>query len=226
MHDPGLHPTLKPAPALLEPGEESCRGLLVGGGGDHGAHIAKARESHSEIGVFGQIVRIPAADRPQHGGAEVIRRPAERQRQAEARKAGKEHVKQTRIFGGEHAGEPVVLGIVDRELRLHAGKPFVMRQEALKRAPQLVGFRPVFGVEDCDERAARERQGNIERLGLGAGPDGRCDHELVGRAEPHRLQGSAGRVIVRLQDELDVELFRQSSAFRQAMSCLIAATSR
>ncbi len=68
-----------------------------------------------------------------------------------------EHIEQARIFGGEHAREPAVPGVVDRELRLHAGKPFVMRQKSRERAPQLVGFQPVLGVEHRDELAARER---------------------------------------------------------------------
>jgi hypothetical protein len=135
--------------------------------------------------------------------------PPERQGQAVARKAREQHVEQTRIFRGEHAREPIVLGVVDGELRLHAGEPFVMRQERLERAPQLVGLGPVFGVEDRHEHAACEGERDIERLGLGARPDIGRDHEFIGQAEPHRFQRGAGRAVVRFQDELDVELFRR-----------------
>src|SRR5580704_7869556 len=81
MHQPGLHPAFVPARALLEPCPEASRRFLVGGRRQYIGAIAKTAEAHSKVGVFGQVVGIPAADFAEHGGPEMVRRSAEWQRQ-------------------------------------------------------------------------------------------------------------------------------------------------
>jgi hypothetical protein len=71
-------------------------------------------------------------------------------------KSGQEDVEQAGIFGGEQPRQPAVLGVVDRQPRLHAGKPCVLRSEGLQRAAKLIGLRPVLGVVDHEVFAARE----------------------------------------------------------------------
>src|SRR3954454_23881561 len=80
VHRPGLHPTFEPARALAQPGAKACWRLFVGGRVDDGRAIAEAREPDAEIGILGDVVSIPSADVMQRGGAEMIRRAAQRHR--------------------------------------------------------------------------------------------------------------------------------------------------
>src|SRR6185437_1413146 len=73
MHHPCLHPAFKPARALTQPRPETGRGLLECRGIDHAGAVAEACEAHAEICVLGDVVGIPAADRAQRLGAEMIR---------------------------------------------------------------------------------------------------------------------------------------------------------
>ena len=122
-----------------------------------------------------------------------------------------QHVEQSGVFRGEQAGEPAVGGVVDGEARLHAGEPLVAGLEGLQREAQLIGFRPILGVVDGDEGAARQWQRDVQRLRLGARPDAGGDHDLERRASRSRGERLAGLVIVGFEDELDVELFRADS---------------
>ena len=151
VHQPGLHPALEPARALPEPRAEARRRFLVGGRRNDRGAIAEARQPHAEIGVLGHVVGVPGADPPQHRGAEMVRRAAERQRQPPCREPRQEHVEQAGIFGGEQAREPGVRGVVDGETGLHAGQPLVAGDEGLQREAELIGLRPVLRVVDRDE---------------------------------------------------------------------------
>ena len=98
------------------------RRFLVGGGADGADAVAEAGDAHADIGVLGDVIGVPGADIAQRGGAEMIGRTAERQRQVERGEPGQENVELAGIFGGEQPGEPTVRGIVDAQRRLHAGE--------------------------------------------------------------------------------------------------------
>ena len=69
------------------------------------------------------------------------------------REAAKENVELARIIGREHAGEPIIRGVVDGEARLHASEPIAALAKRIDRAAKLIGFRLVLGV--IDDRVRR-----------------------------------------------------------------------
>src|ERR1700733_12310997 len=87
MHEPGLHPAFVPAGTLLEPRAKPSGRLLISGRRDRRRTITEPMQPNAEIGVFGHITRVPAADPPQRGGTEMVRRSAERKRQPQRGKA-------------------------------------------------------------------------------------------------------------------------------------------
>ena len=108
----------------------------------------------------------------------MIRGPAERDGELQAVECRQEPLEQRVVFDGELAGEPVVAGVVEIELRLEAGKigrPLLERGEGFA---QLIALRPVLGVIDDEIFAAGERQRIIERLWLGARVKVRHHHYL------------------------------------------------
>jgi len=104
------------------------------------------------------------------------------------------------------AGEPTVRRVVDSEPRLDTGEPCIASDERFEGEPELIGLRAVFGVVNCDVRAARKQQGGIERLGFGFWADAWGNHDLERGRQIHRRQRRLRLVVVRFEDELDVEL--------------------
>jgi hypothetical protein len=91
-------------------------------------------ETNNEIGVFGDIIGIPAAGLPQCSGTKMVGRTAEWQRQMQGRKSGQESIELAGIGSREHPREPVV----DRQRCLEAGEPLVRRHERIKSPPDNV----------------------------------------------------------------------------------------
>src|SRR5215204_688530 len=89
VHGPGLHPAFHPAGALAQPRAKARRRLFIGRRIDNGCAVAETREPHAEIGVLGNVVRIPGADLAQRGGAEMVGRASEWQREPQLCKAGR-----------------------------------------------------------------------------------------------------------------------------------------
>ena len=87
------------------------------------------------------------------------------------------------IIGREHAREPVIGGVVDGQARLQAGEPVVGSHEDIDGAPELIGFRHIFGVVHDRVNAARQRQRHIERLRFGTWPDRRRHDDFEWRPE-------------------------------------------
>ena len=90
---------------------------------------------------------------------------------------------------------------------LYAGEPLVTCDEGFERDAQLVGLRPVFGIVDRNEGAARKRQRGVERFGLGAGPRGWGNDNLERCPEAQSRKRLAGLAIVGFDHEFDIELF-------------------
>jgi hypothetical protein len=66
---------------------------------------AGAREADAEIGVLGDVVGVPAADRVEHGARKMVGGPAQRDGQIETLERRQEAVEQRRVFDGELARE-------------------------------------------------------------------------------------------------------------------------
>ncbi|ODS00445.1 hypothetical protein AUC69_00825 [Methyloceanibacter superfactus] len=101
MHEPGLHETLEPAGALADPAAEPARRFLVGGGGDHLATITGPRQPRAEIGVLGDVERVPRHQPFQCRDAKMIGGATERDRQLEPVERRQQPVEQGGVFEGE-----------------------------------------------------------------------------------------------------------------------------
>ncbi len=131
---------------------------------------------------------------------------AKRNNQPAPGKPWQKAAKQHRIFKGKHAGEQVAPEVTDNERRLHTGKLAAAPPEGLPSLQQLVGMRPILGIENGDNLATGKLQRIIQRLGLGARTAGRHKDQLeIGRHSVAPDRGN-GLVIVLLADKLDVEL--------------------
>ena len=84
--------------------------------------IAEARQAQAEIGILGDVERVPAADLVERGAAEMIGGAAERQRHVEGGERRQEPVEERRIFDREQAREQAGVAVVDDERRLQAGE--------------------------------------------------------------------------------------------------------
>ena len=110
------------------------------------------------------------------------------------------------VFGGEQRASQLsaVLSMHSRACTQASFLPPVI--ESLQGAAQLVGLRPVLGIVDHGEAAARERQRDVERLRFGAraargdGDDRDRDAAAAGG------DGGAGLAVVGFERDDDVEL--------------------
>ena len=93
--------------------------------GDHLAAIAEPPQPGAEIGVLRDIVGIPPADMLERGAPEVVRSPAQREKQPPPRQERQQAAKQRRIFEGEHRREPAMVAVGDDQGRLQAGEVLV-----------------------------------------------------------------------------------------------------
>ena len=152
----GLHVAFHPARALPDPVAGMAGRFLEGGGIDDADAIALLRQADAEIGVLGDVEGIPAVQFAQHVDLEMVRGAAERNRHVEPLEPRQHLVEPQRVIEREHAGEPVLGGVVIVEPALEAGG--VGRRPAERRhdLAQLIGLRPVLGVED-DEDIRRAR---------------------------------------------------------------------
>ena len=138
----------------------------------------------------------------------MVRGSSERNGEIEPVKRRQQPIEQSAIFDRELAGQPIVSRVVEVEFRLHRGEVGRPCAEGMKRAAKLVALRPVLGIVNHNEFAARKRQRVVQRLRLGARRDIRHhdDFDIAGKAEcPRRLDGAWVR---RFEDELDIELSR------------------
>ena len=74
VHQPRLHVAFDPARALTNPITDlAIRSLFIGGRVDHPGAIAMLEHANAQVGVFGDVERIPRAQFTQPLGVEVIR---------------------------------------------------------------------------------------------------------------------------------------------------------
>ena len=103
VHEVGLHPPLEPAGALPDPLADCSRRLLPRGRCQDGRAPAPPRHAETEVGILGDVERIPASGGDEGVAAEMVRRAAERYGQAEPRQRGQDGVEQGGVFDGELA---------------------------------------------------------------------------------------------------------------------------
>jgi hypothetical protein len=137
----------------------------------------------------------------------MIGRTAERKRQVQPREPGQEDVELAGIIRREHAGEPIVGGIVDGQARLHASEPSAVPAEHLDSAAELIEFRTVLGVIHDRISAARQWQRHIECFRLGARAKRRSGDDFERRSERETRQRAPGFLVAAFDDEFHVEFF-------------------
>ena len=74
---------------------------------------------------------------------------------------------------------------------------------------QLIARRTVLGVEHRDERASGERKRGIQGFRLGARPKVRRNQDFEGRTGIQLPQSLAGRRVIGLQHEDDLQFLRR-----------------
>ena len=202
----GLDVALDPARALADPVLEVRVGLLERRRVDHRRAVAGLVQADAEIGVLGDVVRVPGAELAQPLGDEVVRRAAERDRRAVGVQARQQQLEPHRVLGREPAREQVLVGVVVVELRLDAGDVRVGLRERDDDLLELVGIGAVLGVEDDRDVAARQHQAVVARLRLGLRLRVGHDDEAEVRRQVHRLDREDRLVVVLLAQQQDVEL--------------------
>lgn len=101
MGEAGLQEALHPAGALVQPGPECPRRLLQRIAGQVRHVVARPGEANSEIGILGDVPRIPAVQASENVGPEMGRGASERNRNAPGGEGGNQDVEQRRILDGE-----------------------------------------------------------------------------------------------------------------------------
>jgi hypothetical protein len=127
----------------------------------------------------------------------------------QGRKSGQERIELSGIGGREHAREPTVGRVVDRQRRLEAGNPRVGRRERIKSAPELIRLRDVFGIVDDSERTSGKWKRDVERLRLGPRSDRWRCYDCERRTQVELGKGSPGVTVVGLNDEYHIKFFRR-----------------
>src|SRR5271170_3281718 len=130
---------------------------------------------------------------------------AKSDRRADRRKSRVDDVEQGGIFDGEQARQPGILDIVDDQTRLQASN-FGVLDEARGRQAELAWLRTILGVIDYDVLAPQERQGDVQRAGLGARRSRRGDDHVIARRQAPARKLAQGLDVVGLDDDLDVQL--------------------
>ena len=206
VHQQRLQIALDPARALLDPGRGLVARLLEGGGVDDADAVALLGQADAEIGVLGDVERIPGAKLAQHVDLEMVGGAAERDRNAEAFEAGQHLVEPQRIVEREHPRQPVVVGVEVVQPALQAGGVGGRAREGGDHLAELIGLGPVLGVVDHEIFAAGEAQRIVAGLRLGLGLRRRHADHLEHAFEAERARDLDGVVVVGLEHELDVEL--------------------
>ena len=85
MHQPGLHIALEPARALAEPAHQACAAPPQRWWRKAWRSDSPSREPDAEIGILGDVERVPRHEPFQRRHAEMVRGAAERDRQASCR---------------------------------------------------------------------------------------------------------------------------------------------
>ena len=202
----GLDVALDPARALADPVLDVRVGLLERRRVDHRRPVARLVQADAEVGVLGDVVRVPGAELAQARGDEVVGGAAQRDRRAVGVQARQQQLEPHRVLGREPARQQVLIGVVVVELRLHAGDRGVGLREGDDDLLELVGVGPVLGVEDHRDVAARQHQAVVAGLGLRLRLRMGHDDEPEVRRQVHLLDREDRLLVVLLAEQQHVEL--------------------
>lgn len=205
MHRPGHCIALEPARALLDPGQRAAVRLFPGNACEQLCPVTAAGQADAQIGVFGDVMRIPAAQFLQRLAAEEQRGAAQGHHKAHARNPGQHGAKPGRVFDGETARQPVRARVVIVQNALQAGDFGAGIGEMAHHDMQLFGFGHVFGVIDPDHRSAAEVQRIVQRARLGLDRTVRDGHNPHPARQAGPGQGIPRGVIVFLDHQQDIQ---------------------
>ena len=217
VHQQRLHVALDPARALANPVVGVAARFLERGRVDDADAIALLADADAEIGVLGDVERVPGVQLAQHVGAEMVRRAAERDRHVEPFEPRQHLVEPQRIVEREHARQPVLADVVVVEPALQAGGVRRRTAEGRDHLAELVRLRPVLGVVDHQIFAAREAQREIAGLRLGLRLRRRHQDDFEHAFEAERARNRDGLVIAGFKHDLDVELAERIVEFAQRL---------
>jgi hypothetical protein len=128
---------------------------------------------------------------------------------AQAVERRQQPVEQRAIFDGELARQPIVVGVVEIELRLEAGKVRRALAKRCERLAQLITLGPVLGVVDHEIVAPGERQRVVQCLRLGAWMQVRHHQNFHIAGQIERARRCDRLFIDGFEDQFDVELRRR-----------------
>lgn len=208
MHGESLGVALDPARTLVKPGGRPFRCLLARRRGDEPGAVSAGGEAEAEIGILGDVARVPEAHGFQRIAAEEIARSAERHGTAEARQQREKGIEVTGIFERELTCQPVGAAIVPAERCLQAGEAVLRILEHLDGSSDLARVGDVLGVIDAHDGSGRESHRVVEGARLGLGMARRYDNDLETGIEFEPACGGERIRIDGFGNQLDVELVR------------------
>ena len=126
-----------------------------------------AGQPDAQIGVFGHVMGIPAAQPFNRRAAEKQGRPTQRDHQTHPLQPGQDQTEPPGIFDGKAARQPVSSGVVEIKRTLQAGHLWPAIVKAVHDTVKLRRFRRIFGVIDADDAAPAEIQREIQRARFG-----------------------------------------------------------
>ena len=135
-------------------------------------------QPHAQIGILGNVERVPRAKLPKNADTKMVGCAAKRQREAKTAEQRQKPPKQRRVFDCELARQPVLLCVEIVEPRLQAGKFGRCVMENGGGFAKLVRIRAVLGVVDDRKVPCRKLQRIIEGFRLRARLTVRNDDEI------------------------------------------------
>ena len=207
VHEPRLHVALVPTRPLANPVDTVHICFFERDRVEHSGAVPLARDAHPEIGVLGDVERIPRTELDEHVLAEVIRRPAQRNRRLADHQSRQQVAEPDAVVGGEPLRENVVGDVVEAQLALHADDGIVV--EFTKRrhhSAQLERVWVILRVEDGDDIACGEMQPVVAGFRFGPRIARRCEHRGDDGRRVDRMGGLDRRCVVLLEQEQYLQL--------------------
>ena len=200
---------------MLDP--RDCPGvrLLLRDCLDQFGAIAVPDQPQAQIGIFGHIMGIPAADLFNRRTPQEQRRSTQRHHQPKLLQTRQDDPEPHRIFQRKAAGQPIAVGIVVVENPLQASDLGSQLGKALHHFADLVGGGRIFGVIDADDGSLREIKRIVQRPRFGPQrPARHFDHLILG-GQTDLIQSGPGQFVVILEDQADIEQFCRIVDHRQ-----------
>ena len=164
-------------------------------------------QTNAEVGVFGHVMGIPAAEFLDRIAAEKQGGAAQRHGQPHSLITGQDHTEPCCIFDREAARQPVGARIVEVENPLNTGHLRSRLCEMRGDLVKLFGLGRIFGVINAHDRAAAEIEREIQGAGFGFDPATRHDDLSHPAREFSAGDGLLCDGVILFDDQTDVEKF-------------------